>query len=280
MRERPISDDPVGSLSRRRWIIRQVVYREVLDALDRIFSAYAIEYMPIKGAHLICTSLSEKFASREMIDIDLLVRRVDFTRAVAALGSHPLFSREAPDPWPFEQSFRFMYGNHRIHFELHCALNRPERFTFDTDALFGRAEVQTAFRRIMAAEDALIVLICHTLVHLIDGIREQVFTEAMLLLQERGFSWERFSARLPATGIERFGKALLVLAAGKKGIYLPASINTSWWALALLKIKTPGRGKGMFTALFRCGVELAFVKKPMTLWFGYLQRRRRQYHAE
>ena len=147
---------PAGDQGRRRrWMVRQMVYRDVLDALDRIFFGQAIEYMPVKGAYLLCSGLAGKMTVREMIDIDLLVHPTDFTRTVASFSTHPCFTREPPDPWSFEQSFLFRHGNHTVRFELHSALNRAERFVLDVGAMFDRAHLQTSVRRIMSVEDAL-----------------------------------------------------------------------------------------------------------------------------
>ncbi|MBN1307185.1 MAG: nucleotidyltransferase family protein [Chitinispirillaceae bacterium] len=267
----PAGDESFDSSS-RRWKVRQIVYGEVLNALDPIFAEWAIEYMPIKGAHLICTGLAAMIEAREMNDIDLLVRPSDFNKAVDLLSSHPLFTREPPDPWRFEQSFLYRYGNHPIHFELHRALNRPERFILDIKALFGRAERRTAVRRIMSAEDALVVLIGHTLVHLVEGIREQVYDEAALLLRNPGFSFERFSTLLRATGIGRFGRALLTQTSRKRAVPLPPPFQAPPWTTALLAIRTPRRGKGVWTALFRGTIELAFVRSPAGMLRGYLRR--------
>ncbi|MBN1578961.1 MAG: nucleotidyltransferase family protein [Chitinispirillaceae bacterium] len=268
-----VSGDESPGAPSRRWKVRQVVYGEVLDSLDRIFSGWAIEYMPIKGAHLICTGLAGRIEAREMDDIDLLVRPSDFLRAIELFSSHPLFTREPPDPWHFEQSFLYRYGNHPIHFELHRALNRPERFTLESDALFNRSHRQTAARRVMSAEDALVVLIAHTLVHLVDGIREQVYDEAALLLQEPKFTFKQFSALLDATGIGRFGRALLTITARRKGAPLPVLFLAPAWAVALLAVRTPRRYRGIATALYRGFVETVFVKKPASLLIGYARRK-------
>jgi hypothetical protein len=124
----------------------------------------------------------------------------------------------------------------------------------------------------MSAEDALIVLIGHTLVHLVEGVGEQVYEDAALLLQEPGFSWTRFSTILQTTGIERFGKALLTLAAKKREFPLPAPLVAPPLIVALLAIKTPRRGKGLRTMLFRGAVELFFVKNPAGMVGGYLRK--------
>ncbi len=261
-------NEPVG-----RWRARQAVYGEVLDALDRVFACIPVEYMPLKGAHLICSGIAEKMASREMIDIDLLVRPSVFEDTLEFLSSHGSLIRLPPDPWSFEQPFVYLHGRHRVRFELHSGLNRPERFFLDVDAMFDRAALQTSVRRIMTPEDALLILICHTLVHLVDGIRDQVYEEALLLSGESAFSWERFSAVLRSSGIERFAKALLTLAGRKAGLMLPHQFKADPIGIALLSIKSPRRGRGVLTLLFRCLIELSFVKSPLSMAWRYIRKK-------
>ena len=256
--------------SKKRWCIRQLVYSEVLEALDGIFTSLSVEYLPIKGAYLICSGLALKIVSREMIDLDLLVRETDYKQTVKLLSEHPRITCEPPDPWPFEQSFIFHHGNHPIRFELHYALNRSERFTLDTEEVFARSVKQTNSRRLMCIEDALTILICHTLVHLIDGITQQVFDEIRVLVSEPSFSWERFTAQFSETGIKRFGIALLRLY-GEQGMVIPHYINGSGLSMGLLKIKSPGRKKNVLSLLFRAIVELYFVRNPAGLLITYLK---------
>lgn len=268
----PVAPFPPGELIQRsRWVARQAVYGEALDALDPIFASLAIEYMPIKGAHLVCTGLAADLETRTMHDIDLLVRPRDFERAIAALAAHPLFIIEPPDPWPFEQPFIFRQGSLKVRLELHRALNRPERFVLDVDSMFDRALLQTSARRIMQPEDALIVLVCHTLVHLVDGIPAHIAAEGALLVRTRGFSWERFAALLRPTGIERFGKAMLTAMAAKQGFIIPQTLHAGRVNKAIFNIRTPLRHKGIVTSLFRGIVELYFVKDPIRLLAGYIR---------
>jgi hypothetical protein len=220
--------------------------------------------------------LAGKMDLREMIDLDLLVRPDDFGRTVQSLAAHADFTCGPPDPWSFEQPFVYRHGGHGIRFELHRSLNRPERFTLETDALFARSRAQTAARRILSAEDALLVLIGHTLVHLVDGIREQTWEEAALLARCEEFSWDRFGPLLIETGIGRFGRALLSIAAARRGFSLPQRLRAGAVQTALLAIKTPGRGRGAPTWLYRAAVELYFVKHPLRLAAGYLRGRRAQ----
>lgn len=257
----------------RYWVVRQVVFMEALCTLDGIFSQIGIEYMPVKGAHLLCIGLAEKIAARQMIDIDLLVREPDFDRCIDMLSADPRCIRLAPDPWSFEQPFHLRQGGHLVRFELHRALNRPERFSLDTAALFCRSSARTAMCRIMTHEDALVILVCHTLVHIVDGIRQQVFGEIALLANTEGFVPELFFSRMCETGIKRFANALLV-AAARSGYDMTrlGPVHASRLAVALLTIKSPGRSKGVLSLLFRVFVELFFVRHPFSLALGGISR--------
>ncbi len=261
-----------GNPAARQWIVRRIVYGDTIAALDELFCEAKAEYIPLKGAHLICTGLADRMRERGMIDIDLLVRPTEYERIKRFLGSRPGIKSEPPDPWPFEQAFILARGGHGVRFELHRALNRPERFLLDVERLFSRSGPQTRFRRIMTSEDALVVLLCHTLVHLVDGIRSQVFDEIGLLAGQKGFSWEHFFGALRETGIERFGRALLLRAARAGKLQLPVNLEDSGWAAALLGIRTPGRGRGVLTLLFRCCIESVFVRDPAALFLRHAFR--------
>ena len=60
------------------WVFKQFIFEDVLRDLDDHFQHLKIDYMPIKGAYLICSGLAKQIKSRSMNDIDILVRERDF----------------------------------------------------------------------------------------------------------------------------------------------------------------------------------------------------------
>jgi len=259
------------SVSTKQWVVRQLVYADALSELDKVFSALGIEYIPLKGAHLICTGLAEKMSTRIMNDIDILVRPADFDKTIQLLANIPDFTKKDPDPWSFEQSFAFHIKGIDIPLEIHKALNRPERFHLPAEDLFRRATSHTLVRKIMSPEDALAVLICHTLVHLVDGIKEQVFEEIGVLSAASRFTWEQFRSILKTTGIRRFGYALLWKWNVTQKAKIPVTLQSRFWSNVLFSTKPPGYFNGLKSYFYRGTIELLFVKQPLAMAVGYLR---------
>ena len=65
------------------WVFKQFLYEDVLRDLDDHFQRLNIDYMPIKGAYLICAGLAQRIRSRTMVDIDILVREGDFNAVIS-----------------------------------------------------------------------------------------------------------------------------------------------------------------------------------------------------
>jgi hypothetical protein len=213
-----ITPSPSARPSCGEWIVRQLMYENALSHLDTVFSSIGTRYMPIKGAYLLCVGLAAALPERNMVDIDLLMLPGDFRSIVDWLGAHPLFTRCAPDPWHFEQAFLFANGAHAVKIELHRQLNREERFRLPADELFSRGVAQTAIRVLPSAEDALVILLCHTLVHSGFGFPASTGREIEVLAGQKGFSWEKCRKLIRRSGIEPYCFALLRHFARAEGI--------------------------------------------------------------
>jgi hypothetical protein len=261
-----------GSASQRRWIHQQLVFGCTLELIDNIFNTGAIGYMPIKGAYLIAAGIAPQLPERKMLDIDILVRPGDFQKTIGLLSVQPHFTPDAPDPWFFERTFLLTDNRDRVFLELHHQINREERFRLPADELFSRGSKQTATRVLPSPEDALVILLCHTMVHIGKGLQSSTFIEMAAIMSQKGFSWNRFMATLRTTGIEPFGFALLRECSRKMRvpIRVPAKYR---WADVLLKI-TPQRDRSgkMRQMLFRGFAEPLFARSPARLTAGWIVR--------
>jgi hypothetical protein len=209
---------PSPSLSpKKQWALAQVVFAEALRELEKEFSSLSIRFMPVKGAYLITAGLAGRMAQRKMLDIDLLVLPEDFHKVANHFNHHPKATPKQ-NYWPFEMSFFYELGKARIFVEIHHQLNYPERFLLPAADMFSRSTPGKGCMVFPCPEDALLVLVCHALVHISVEIRDTMFEEISLLAGQEGFSWERFWRLAGNTGIRNFIRLLLWRYADETGI--------------------------------------------------------------
>jgi hypothetical protein len=253
------------------WALRQAVFGTALAELDRHFEEMGVAYMPIKGAFLICAGLAERLDYRTMVDIDLLVRPTDFTAAAEGLrrraGAVP-----RPGHWPFEQEFTYTVGAFPCHLELHRALNYDERFLLPTHELFERARTDTAVRMLPQPEDAMLLLLCHELVHIVRGFDRGHHSEMKLLAGLPRFSWQVFWQRARGTGAEGFVYLSVLYFRRETGTECDLPPWRSRYADALFRLLPLRTYNRLPTLLRRLLLELPFVRDPLGL-FGRRFRR-------
>jgi len=187
----------------KSWALRQLLYQAVLEELDRHFSLIQVKYMPIKGAFLIASGLSEKISNRKMVDIDILVPPTDLEKTVQHFEKQPCFSAHT-DKWHFEKPFLFQLGKQVVHIEFHSRLNREERFYLPTEELFERSKEYTRFCRLPDIHDALLITVCHFLVHITYFRIPDILQDVQIITQDKSFSWPVFWERSHTTGIYAF----------------------------------------------------------------------------
>jgi hypothetical protein len=187
----------------RIWKYNQVLYAEVIDALNSHFEAIKARYMPIKGAYLICSGLAEKMPYRRMDDIDILVKREDFERVCEYFSNLPQVTFLKHECY-FETEFIYSIGSLQWYFEIHWQLSYPARFNLPTSDLFHRAVPSNGMRVLPCGEDAMIILLCHAFVHIAYEIRDTLFMEIALISATDKFSWAKFWEVGATTGITSF----------------------------------------------------------------------------
>jgi hypothetical protein len=219
--------------------------------------------MPIKGAYLITSGLAGRMERRKMLDIDILVLPGDFQKAVEHFSHHP---KAKPDQnyWPFEMSFHYDMGHAGVYVEIHHQINYPERFVLPAQDLFARSTHSSGPMILPCPEDAMLILLCHALVHIAYEFRGTVFEEISLISEQKGFSWERFWELSEGTGIRRFICMILSWYGErlKKGLTVPHLPLYSSIAKPLL---TSSLYQFMPTIIRKLIFEIPFAAEPWKL---------------
>ena len=190
------------------WVFRQFLYEDALRDLDDRFRRLNIEYMPIKGAYLLCAGLAKQIRSRPMFDIDILVRERDFDAVISnfskipgiavAEKSWPLYKKG----WPFEVAFYYPFEGRTLNIDIHKLINLKERFSLPPDELFGRG-IKQGYGALPCAEDALAICLCHAFSHVSHIFSDTVFDD-IALLTRTSLEWDKFWTIARSTGIEAF----------------------------------------------------------------------------
>ena len=131
-----------------------------LEGLLQGFAERSIDVLPLKGPTLALALYGDS-ALRTCKDLDLLVRRSEYSRAAALLLDRGFESRSRD-----EYHGKFVRG--RLLVELHLDLSSPLHFPFDTEKVWGRSHPD-CFRgkptRAMCDEDTILYLCLHGLKH-------------------------------------------------------------------------------------------------------------------
>jgi hypothetical protein len=249
---------------RRPWKFKQVIYAEILDEIHVHFNRLGVPYMPVKGAFLICSGLASKMRSRIMADIDILVMEKDFGAVCEYFSTIP-HVRFLCKEWYFEKTFVYSIGDFECPLEIQWLLHYPARFTLSTDLLFVRGHRVAGFRFLPSPEDALVILLCHMLVHIAFEIRPTIFEEISLISSQPGFCWSTFWELMSQTGIMPFACFVLSWYKRETGVSLPSIPQRPLYSAALGRLMGARLGKRLPVFFRRIVLELPFVNDPRRL---------------
>jgi hypothetical protein len=251
------------------WKYLQAISAEILDELEVHFSHLNVLYMPIKGAYLLRSNLAGKMKYRRMDDIDILVEEKDFERVCDYFRSLPnvIFLKHK---WYFEKEFDYAFGTYHCHLEIHHLLNYPARFDLPAQALFGRSMRTSGMYVLPCHEDALLILLCHALVHIAYELRDTIFEEIALLSDRDGFSWKRFWEYAESTGIRRFITLMLCSYARQTGNAVSLYSNP-----LALRLMAPVLSKRYYSRMpffaKKMLLEIPFLRQPWWLFKNKLK---------
>jgi len=253
----------------RQWALKQILFEEALKEIDIHFNKLRIPYMPIKGAHLICTGVADKLKERIIRDIDILVEE-EYMEEVSDyfvnLDNTQLKIYYRNNYRSTETALFYFIGEANIHLEIHCQLNFSERSLLPTPVLFDHATVADEFRRIAVPEDALLIFLCHLQTHIPFEFRKLTFDEINILISHVYFNWDVFWQRCPATGIEAFIYFILKAFSKRKPIPLHPSRHYIY-AGCLADCFCEERYERMPFWARRLFLDLPFVRRPVWLLF-------------
>lgn len=253
----------------KKWSLTQIFYQDVLNEIDAHFHKLNIEYMPIKGAYLICCGLAEKIRERRISDIDILVREKDMQKSsdyFANLENTELKMYYKNNYRPTETIFYYSLDDIKVLVEIHMLLNFPERFILPTSELFARSITTGSVMHLPSPEDALLIFICHLQSHIPFEFRESNMEEINTIASQDGFNWKTFWSRCPSTGIEAFIYFIMKLYQKRfPAIVLPS--HRYLYSDALAGIFNKKLYNKMPRWVKRLFLDLPFVRKPTWLLF-------------
>jgi hypothetical protein len=257
------------------WVFKQFLFEEVLRDLDDHFQHLNIDYMPIKGAYLICAGLARQIRSRTMVDIDILVRENDFNTVISHFRSIPDVSiAEGSWPvnkkgWQFEVAFYYPFGERTFNIDIHKLVNLRQRFILAPELLFSRG-LQQGHRTLPCAEDALIICLCHGLSHAGHVFSDALFDDVEFLANPL-IDWARFWEIASSTGAASFMYYVLRKYEKKEKIPLiPFPKKTLKFTYADILLLLEGdRDLGKLPSILRrLLLELPFSRNPTGLFLN------------
>jgi len=254
-----LSTDYHASLSRNTYM-----YQE-LARLQRTASEHGVDVLVLKGAHLAAW-LYPSPATRPMVDVDLLVRREQAQKLVAALSArdYQVVSREPRAGTRMEfgnqvalaHPGKAEYGCVALHWSLldFPLYQRQLRMQdFWERAVVLRNEIPGIDARVLGAEDLLVYLCGHLALHH-QWSRLIWLCDIALLVARMGgaLDWDRTCALARSAGLTLALRETLRRAAGELGTQIPDEVWT-WLAAAPIgsaeryawqELTQEGRGAG------------------------------------
>lgn len=222
-----------------------------------------VRYMPVKGAYLIASGLSRNFVNRKMRDIDILVRKDDFKKVTQYFKS--LKEAEFVNSyWEFEQPFIYHLDNQKIYLEIHYLINAPSRFLLSTDDLFDRGIEVNKFCVFPSPADAMLIHICHQLLHIYKSFDKSFFYEIKVLEKQEGYRWEQFWNYAENTGIKPFIWLMIKMYSNITGLKIPAPDWGTFYTSILFHISFE-RFSRLNPFSRKLLLEIPFVRNPFWL---------------
>ena len=192
--------------------VRNALLYQDLGKVLGVFREKGVAVIVLKGAHL-AQSVYKTIASRQMVDIDLLVKPTDLAKAVGALVESGYSSE--PVPGDIETWCNQHRGSHHLpsfakphhpRLELHWAMSPPPNPSEAPD-VWGEsrsAVIAGVEARVLSPEDVLIQLCLHCLLHRFrQGLRPMCDLAAALDYYRGELDWDEVLSRARAWQAEQ-----------------------------------------------------------------------------
>lgn len=190
-----------------KWALKQIIFTDILEELEKEFNKIDIDFMPIKGAYLISSGLAEKIESRKISDIDILVKPEDLKDASRYFSNLPQFKLVtwyADNYRPTETVLKYKFNEIEYTIEIMDRINSEARFLLPSNELFTRSVNIRDKLYYPSPEDSLLIHICHLQSHIPFEFRDTNLLEADLLINQNDFNWNRFWEYAQKTGMLSF----------------------------------------------------------------------------
>ena len=179
MNNTPRDDDP--GAAGRETLVHNVVFIHLLRDLATELGKRGIPLLALKGSALLGLEYVE-IADRRMSDVDILVRRADFSAVcdvILAMGGKKHVARSILQEESYELLFYLTVGGLRVSLDVHHAFVHPRAFPIDYDTVFRRSvphpleELRRLGVRRPAPEHLLVNLALHRVYEAYrDGLRD------------------------------------------------------------------------------------------------------------
>lgn len=199
------------SSTSKHWVLKQLFLKNVLDHLDKTLFLSNCQWMPIKGAYLIMSGLSEKITSRDMSDVDILVRPENFYTVMQIFRQDFRLDGSAVFDHSAENVFNEFNGV-QILLEIHHRLKPDYVFRLPVSELIGRGIPVTQSMILPCLEDALLIAVLHQLKgHLTHLPSTTLYGDIGAISEAPGFDWTKFWSFARETGVYRSVNMLLAM---------------------------------------------------------------------
>lgn len=250
-----------------KWAITQIILSEILQEIENEFNKINIDFMPIKGAYLISTGLSEQLENRKISDLDILVRLDDLETASRHFINLPqctLLVWYEDNYRPNETVLKYQYNDISYTIEIMNCINSDLRFLLPSNDLFERSVINKKNLYYPTVEDSLIIHICHLQSHLPFEFRETSAQEALILIKQDNFNWDLFWKIVDSTGMKRFFVFFLSFCnKSSKEFILPQ--KGYGFTKFFSRLFTIARYNRMPSFLKRIFLDVPFTRKPFKL---------------
>ncbi len=254
------------------WAIQQLIVEKSLEDIHAVFRDGAIQYMPIKGAFLVGQGLASKITKRRMNDIDILVPKKDYKKAIDFLQRDKRFVKQRADSSHFHSTLSYAIADTHIRLEVHHSFNDPLKYVLPSEDLFARCRRVDSALCMPTLEDALLMAMCHALSHIGVYLTEQLFIDMDAIIAEKTFCWQLFWEYAKKTRAASWACFMAALYEKERGVSVTRPHCGLYVQLLSRRVSVQAVNR-MPGVLRRLILEAPFVKRPCAVYCQRLLKR-------
>lgn len=192
--------------------IKQVLYKEVVNKLERCFNDLSVSFMPINGTYLFYAGKADWVGSSKLFsNIEIVVEKKNFIKLNDYLNRINIAVKTADIKHKSVYTFS-IDGFDVIRVDIYNAVNFPNNFKMSAEELFNRGIKREKYNLLFpSCEDVLLLLFCKSF-HFIDQFLDYtLFNAIRFITSSSGFSWKKFWSLAQKNKIEKCSLFLLKL---------------------------------------------------------------------